>query len=186
MSTRLTDESEGGADTGKPKAPPPHIRPFAAGDKAWLHGLNQACLPKVNDLSEAALWALQEKAACAWVAESATTQRPLGAMIALDPMADYDSPNFLWFRDHFASFIYIDRVMVEDAARNAGVGMALYRHLILNCCGDGWAALTCEVNMTPPNPASLRFHEHLGFARVGEQDTDGGAKHVVLLRKPLR
>jgi predicted GNAT superfamily acetyltransferase len=28
--------------------------------------------------------------------------------------------------------------------------------------------LCCEVNVEPPNPGSLRFHERIGFAEVGQ------------------
>ena len=35
-----------------------------------------------------------------------------GFLIALAPDADYDSPNFLWFRDRYPDFIYIDRIVV--------------------------------------------------------------------------
>jgi predicted GNAT superfamily acetyltransferase len=41
--------------------------------------------------------------------------------------------------------------------------------------------VTCEVNLDPPNPRSLAFHERLGFREVGRQATKGGAFTVVLL-----
>jgi predicted GNAT superfamily acetyltransferase len=45
--------------------------------------------------------------------------------------------------------------------------------------------LACEVNERPPNPVSMRFHETLGFSSVGRQTTEGGAKTVVMMTKPL-
>ena len=27
--------------------------------------------------------------------------------------------------------------------------------------------MTCEVNITPPNPNSMLFHKHMGFKKVG-------------------
>jgi uncharacterized protein len=34
-------------------------------------------------------------------------------MLAFDQDADYDSPNFLWFRERLARFVYADRVVVR-------------------------------------------------------------------------
>ncbi len=40
-------------------------------------------------------------------------------LIAFDQDADYDSPNFLWFRERFERFVYVDRIAVAPAARVA-------------------------------------------------------------------
>ncbi|RYF90942.1 MAG: GNAT family N-acetyltransferase, partial [Caulobacteraceae bacterium] len=32
-------------------------------------------------------------------------------LIAFDQDAAYDSPNFLWFRERYARFVYVDRVV---------------------------------------------------------------------------
>ena len=45
--------------------------------------------------------------------------------------------------------------------------------------------LLCEVNVKPRNEGSLRFHHRLGFREVGQQDTEGGAKRVSMLAKPI-
>ena len=45
--------------------------------------------------------------------------------------------------------------------------------------------MTCEVNIEPPNPASLAFHARMGFDRVGEQSTKGGEVVVALLAAPV-
>jgi len=50
---------------------------------------------------------------------------------------------------------------------------------------SGRTLVTCEVNLHPPNPGSLRFHEGLGFRALGEQETglgsDGMPKRVRLM-----
>jgi predicted GNAT superfamily acetyltransferase len=33
-------------------------------------------------------------------------------LLAFDQQADYDSPNFLWFRNRYPRFVYIDRIVV--------------------------------------------------------------------------
>ena len=45
--------------------------------------------------------------------------------------------------------------------------------------------LTCEVNLKPPNPGSIVFHQQLGFAEVDQQETEQGAKRVSLMVKTL-
>ncbi len=40
--------------------------------------------------------------------------------------------------------------------------------------------LCCEFNLVPPNPASLAFHDRLGFAACGEADDPRNGKRVRL------
>ncbi|MCP5368197.1 MAG: GNAT family N-acetyltransferase [Hyphomicrobiales bacterium] len=103
-----------------------------------------------------------------------------GFLIALTPGADYASPNFLWFRDRYAQFVYCDRILVAPAAKGRGLGRALYGDLAAFAAGRA-PRITCEVNLRPPNPESLAFHARLGFREVGRQQTEGGAKEVALM-----
>src|SRR4051794_11216701 len=41
-------------------------------------------------------------------------------LLALDQDADYDSPNFLWFRSRYQRFVYVDRIVVAASARGRG------------------------------------------------------------------
>ena len=61
-----------------------------------------------------------------------------------------------------------------------------YGLFIARCseCGTV-AAMTCEVNIRPENPISMRMHLGLGFREVGQQETGGGEKRVAMLRKAL-
>lgn len=45
--------------------------------------------------------------------------------------------------------------------------------------------VTCEVNIRPPNPESLAFHDRQGFVEVGTQETEDGRKTVSLRAKSL-
>ncbi len=42
--------------------------------------------------------------------------------------------------------------------------------------------LTCEVNLEPPNPASLEFHRRIGFSEVGRLNTRDGRTVALLSR----
>lgn len=97
-------------------------------------------------------------------------------IIAFDQTSDYDSPNFLWFRDRYARFAYVDRIAVADRARGRGLARRLYSALFEQAAADGHGIIACEVNLDPPNPASDGFHAAFGFRAVG---TGGyGAKTV--------
>ncbi len=91
-------------------------------------------------------------------------------LIGLDQDADYDSPNFLWFRDRYERFAYIDRVVVAASAHGQGLGRALYERLFAETKTAGYPCVMAEVNVVPPNPGSLAFHEKMGFEAVGEAE----------------
>ena len=88
-------------------------------------------------------------------------------LIAFDQDADYDSPNFLWFRSRFATFVYVDRIVVAAEARGRGHAGRLYRDLFACAAQAGHNRIVCEVNLKPPNPLSDAFHAALGFSEVG-------------------
>ena len=88
-------------------------------------------------------------------------------LVAFDQAADYDSPNFLWFRDRFERFVYVDRIVVDPRARGRGLARRLDDLLFERACAAGHARVVCEVNADPPNPGSDAFHAALGFAEIG-------------------
>jgi uncharacterized protein len=97
--------------------------------------------------------------------------------------ADYNSPNFLWFKNRYPSFLYIDRLVVRDGFRNIGCGKLLYQDLMAYCREHKLPRITCEVDIVPPNPVSLRFHRAHGFEEVGSQWPYDGKKQVALMEK---
>jgi len=88
-------------------------------------------------------------------------------LLAFDQDADYDSPNFLWFRTRYPRFVYVDRIAVAGSARGLGCARRLYQNLFELAGGAGHDRVVCEVNSRPPNPASDAFHAALGFVEVG-------------------
>jgi predicted GNAT superfamily acetyltransferase len=88
-------------------------------------------------------------------------------LIAFDQDADYRSPNFLWFRERYPRFVYVDRIVVAPTARGRGLARKLYEDLFARATAAGHHLITCEVNAQPPNPASDAFHTALGFKVVG-------------------
>ena len=158
------------------------LRRVRTAELPTLLALNETELPHVNSVPLALFEQFAVEAIYFGVA--CTADRPVGFLIGLTPEVDYASLNFQWFRRRYQDFCYIDRVAVLPDWRRHGIGRRLYRDLEQQLTGRV-ARLTCEVNLRPHNEASLRFHTRLGFQPVGTQETDGGAKTVQLLAKPL-
>lgn len=106
-------------------------------------------------------------------------------LIAFDQTADYDSPNFLWFRARYPRFVYVDRIVVSESARGRGLARRLYDHLFDAARAAGHERVVCEVNSDPPNPASDAFHASLGFVEVGAAAIHRGEKTVAYLERRL-
>ncbi|MBN9242762.1 MAG: GNAT family N-acetyltransferase [Mesorhizobium sp.] len=106
-------------------------------------------------------------------------------LITFDQDAAYDSPNFLWFRQRYPRFVYVDRVAVAASARGRGHARRLYEELFARAGAVGHTLVTCEVNADPPNLASDAFHTALGFGEVGAAAIHGGTKTVRYYAKTL-
>lgn len=106
-------------------------------------------------------------------------------LMAFDQDAGYDSPNYLWFRSRYPRFVYVDRVVVANAARGRGHARRLYTELFDVAAKAGHTIVTCEVNAEPPNPASDAFHAALGFSEVGDAIIHGGAKSVRYFKRKI-
>lgn len=151
----------------------------------WLEPvrvLNLASVPHVNALDARELLWFADKAD---YFRLATMQgRLAGFLIGLGPGLEYASPNYRFFCRRHRKFAYVDRVAVAADARRQGVAQRLYADYIDAVRGRA-AVMTCEVNLRPANPGSLRFHEKLGFRIVATQETDGGNKEVALMEMAL-
>jgi hypothetical protein len=106
-------------------------------------------------------------------------------ILAFDPKAEYDSPNFIWFRERFSNFVYLDRVIVAERARRQGLAAAFYEDLFRWAAANRYDFVGCEVNQVPLNPVSDAFHEKMRFTQVGEGEPLAG-KRVRYLSVPLR
>jgi predicted GNAT superfamily acetyltransferase len=134
-----------------------------------LHRINQENVPEVGDIP---IERLEHFARIAEVSGHFSVveagKQPAAMLIALTPKADYDSPNFLWFRERRENFLYVDRIAVAANHRRRGIGRLLYDDLFAAARDQGIPSVTCEVNLEPRNDRSLDFHRALGFEQVGE------------------
>jgi hypothetical protein len=125
--------------------------------------LNNANAAETSPLTLEALRALRDKAFFV-----AGVDRGASAfVIALDESADYDNPNFAWFRARFSGFVYIDRVVTAREARGRGLAREMYKRLLVLATAAGRRWLVCEINAEPPNLVSQAFHDGFGFEVVG-------------------
>ncbi len=106
-------------------------------------------------------------------------------LLVFDQDAEYDSPNFLWFRSRFPRFLYIDRIVVASRAEGRGHARRMYSELFQRAVHAKHDVIVCEVNSDPPNPASDAFHSELGFTEIGTGVLQGGLKRVRYLARSL-
>ena len=149
--------------------------------------LAHALLALNNDHAQELSWLTPER--LSHMAGQAFCARRVGEvdafLLAFDQGADYDSPNFLWFRQRYPRFVYIDRIVVAASARSGGLARLLYQTLFDEAAHGGHSCVVCEVNSDPPNPASDAFHTALGFVQVGSATIQGGGKTVRYLLRSL-
>ena len=153
-------------------------------DEAEILALNEAAVPNVSSLSAAKLASLREQSIYTVVARSSQGELA-GFILALDETAEYDSVNFGWFHQRYAHFAYVDRIAIAPSFYRQGIGRELYA-AVINLIQGRYPTLACEVNLRPPNLISETFHAQLGFLEVGQQDTEGGAKRVVMLTQDIQ
>jgi predicted GNAT superfamily acetyltransferase len=96
---------------------------------------------------------------------------------------DYDGVNFVWFARRYSDFVYVDRIVVAPDFRGRKLADRLYDDFESFARARAIPHLTCEVNVEPPNPVSLRFHARRGFQEVGREAYAG--KIVAMLHRPL-
>jgi predicted GNAT superfamily acetyltransferase len=154
------------------------IRPANSADLEEVRRLNESVLPHVNSIPISDFEEFMRISSFFVVVEK---ESQIGAfLIVLGPGQSYESENYTFFSKTYESFDYVDRIVVGDQYQGNGVGKALYQYLIDHSNED---RITCEVNLDPPNPGSILFHQKMGFKEVGKQHSEGGKKWVSLMSR---
>lgn len=156
------------------------LRPLTPGDATVVLAINEASVHHLAPLDEAEYrWFLD---AAALALGAVIDGEVVGFVLVLDPGVAYASRNYAWFSERYDAFAYLDRVAIDARARRRGVGNAIYDFVEQHASQRG-APLLLEVNIEPPNHASLAFHAARGFEEVGTLAHDDGAKVVQLMAK---
>jgi uncharacterized protein len=156
------------------------LRPGTAADEAAVLALNNAHVPHVNALSPEEFRAIVAKAAYYVVAEDA--EGVAGFVLCIPSGTEHWSENYKWFAARYTEFLYLDRVVVAPRTRRQGVGRAMYEALHAWVRGR-WPSVALEVNLRPPNPVSIAFHEAMGYEPVGVREYAEGTNAVQMFLK---
>lgn len=159
------------------------IRRATPADFPAILALNAALVHFLSPLDAARLGLLHAQAAYHRVVESEGFV--VAFLLALREGATYDSPNYHWFAQRYAEFLYIDRIVVDPAQQGRGLGALLYDDLFVFARAADVATVACEFDLDPPNPGSQKFHARFGFSEVGTQWVADGKKQVSLQTRAL-
>ena len=107
-----------------------------------------------------------------------------GFLVGVTQDADHDSPNFLWFRDRYPEFLYIDRIVIASTRRGAGVGRVFYGD-VQSFAEVRVPRLSAEVFMEGSSHPALVFHGSFGFREVGQHVMAGPGVRAAMLVKEL-
>lgn len=158
------------------------IRDVIGSDLDAVLSLNQSEVPHVGSADADKM---------RWYADHATYFRVAlsdtglaGYLVGFRPGTNYSSPNYRWFCERYDEFAYVDRVAVAPPARRTGLASRLYEDFAA-VMPESVDIMTCEVNIRPPNPASMDFHRRLGFEQVGSLESEDRKKEVAMLLKSL-
>jgi predicted GNAT superfamily acetyltransferase len=155
------------------------LRPIVPADHADVLALNERNVELLAPMDETRLLELQAAADTAAVIE--VDGGFAGFVITFGAGSAYDGENFGWFTDRFNDFCYLDRVVIHEDFRRRGLGTQVYDELETSC---GRPLFTLEVNLDPPNDASLAFHQARGFTEVGQRVSDGHLVSMFLKMLP--
>src|SRR5437660_7462354 len=95
------------------------LQPITAADASPGTSLGAALLALNNEHAQELSWL--EPARLRHLVEEAFLARRIGGLdaflLAFDQSAQYDSPNFLWFRARYPRFVYVDAARGRGLAR---------------------------------------------------------------------
>ena len=158
-----------------------HIRDIEPGDERALRALNTSNEPEVGPLDDDRLRLFGAAAIRFRVVVAGRTIH--GLFVGLAEGVDYASPNYRWFAERHSRFAYVDRIALSPQLRGSGAADALYDEFEAWATRSDRPVVCAEVNVVPPNPRSLRFHERRGFVVVEEVAPYGGGERVAMVEK---
>jgi predicted GNAT superfamily acetyltransferase len=162
----------------------PAVRDIEIADLARVLEINNANTPGVSELTFAEL-ELDLHSSLHALAIDNELGEVCAFCITFDPDAPDAGDNHRWFAERYKSFVYLDRIAIDSNHQNRGLGVLLYQAVEQHMLNSGeYSLLCCEVNLEPPNPGSLRFHQRIGFKECGVESPVPGYA-VTYLHKTL-
>ena len=152
------------------------IRALQISDSSSIWEINEQGLPGTGKVSEQEILDLLNYSSFSIGLFDSNSL--LGFVICLPPKTAYGSLNYLWFNERYDDFLYVDRIAVSTANRNQKIGSKLYQ-AVIDAASKLGVPVTAEVNLRPPNPDSVRFHQRHGFTEIGQ--FEHGQKAVIMM-----
>ena len=153
-------------------------------DFSEILSLNQKAMPAVSFMDEEFLHYFHNVSEYFKLIKRRDESKIYGFLIGLTDKLNYKSENYLWFSKRYSSFMYVDRIVIQEDSLGLGLGTMLYNDLI-DYSKNRFKNIICEYNIKPMNLVSKKFHEKFGFKRVGNQKTEGGTKEVLMMEYSL-
>ena len=145
----------------------PVVRNIEIADLPRVLEINNANTPGVSELTFTELETDLENSLHALAIDN-EQGKVCAFCITFDPGAPDAGDNHRWFAERYESFVYLDRIAIDSNHQNRGLGAVLYQSVELHMLDSAQhSLLCCEVNLEPPNPGSLRFHQRIGFMELG-------------------
>ena len=163
----------------------PVVRNIEIPDLPRVHEINNANTPGVSELTMSELETDIKNCLYALAIDNEHGE-VCAFCITFDPNALDAGANHQWFADRFESFVYLDRIAIDSTHQNRGLGALLYQSVEQHMLKSAeHSLLCCEVNLEPPNPGSLRFHQRIGFTEVGQSMQEYANYRVSYLSKSV-
>ena len=160
------------------------IRNGTAADVDAVLALNQDEAKWTSNMTRAGMEALVGYACLFLVVE--VDGAPAGFVIMIASDSAYPNENLAWFRERYAGFWYVDRIVISKACAGAGMGRKLYERCFEAARQNGVDQVVCEYSTEPMNEGSAAFHRAMGFTAVGRKtDIANGGKQVSMQSRPL-
>lgn len=158
------------------------LRPLAPRDHAALLRINAANVPEVAPVSATDLAPLLRFEGLHLVAVDAQDV-VLAYLLSFPSASAYDDEEMRHFRRLVpAPFHYIAQVAVDAAHRGRGIGRSFHATVERLARRRGVRTICTDVNLDPPNHASLEFHRRLGFTPIGQATLSSGWTIAFLAR----
>ena len=162
----------------------PTVRNIEIADLARVLEINNANTPEVSELTLSELETDIKNCLHALAIDNEHGE-VCAFCITFAPDAPHAGANHRWFAERYKSFVYLDRIAIDSNHQNRGLGALLYQSVEQRMLKSAeHSLLCCEVNLEPPNPGSLRFHQRIGFTEVGQHSPQKGYV-VTLLQKSI-
>ena len=153
------------------------IRDAVPADNDQILAMNNAAVPAVNPHDADSLVELLDIADRTWVVDDAGTLG--GLLVAFGPGAAYESRNYKRLSERYENFAYVDRIIVAETHRRLGLAGRLYAELAAHESAAVRNQLLCEVNVEPPNPQSIAFHDARAVRDRALRDLDHRLARIV-------